>query len=414
MKRFLLPLLTAVIVLLFAGLSSGAGFWIPEFPGAASSGMAMAFTAQADDASALYFNPSAIAKMKGINLYMNNTLISYTVDYKSPSSSETDSADGPTYAPFLGLTYDFGMDNMTFGIAGYNVFGLKFQYPDSGAQRYLVQKVDLMAPTINPTLSFTVMDNLSLGLGIKASKLNIELDKAIDTYGAREYDIDIALSGSGYGYGYDISLLYEVSESLRFGIVYDSEITFDSDDVDLEVDFPATIPYEDKTINGETELTLPASLRFGMNYRPLPRLSINLDINWMNWKVWDEIVVDLDEAILPGTSDQVVLERHWKDSFAYRLGGEYQYTDDLCFRAGVAYEEAAITDEWLEPGVPDTDKYTLAIGMGYNIDNFSIDLSLLHFLSEDREIRTSQQVPSADGDYSSDFTFICLGFGYSF
>ncbi len=415
MKRFLLPLLILVIGVFSANQAFGAGFWIPEFPGAASSGMAMAFTAQADDASALYFNPSAITKMKGINLYMNNTLILFKVEYSKLDSSVTDSADGPAYAPFLGVTYDFGMDNMTFGLAGYSVFGLQFDYGESGNQRYLVQKVDLQAPTLNPTFSFMVGENLSVGLGFKASKLDIELNKAIDTgYGIREYDINTSLKGSGYGYGWDVSLLYEVSECLRFGLVYDSQITFDSDDVDLAVDYPEVLPLEDKTIGGSTELTLPASLRFGVFYKPVPRLNINLDVNWMNWKKWDRIVVDLDEPVIPDTPQQVVLNRYWKNHWAYRLGGAYQLNDTLALRAGIAYEEAAVLDEWLEPGVPDTDKITLSTGIGYQFGNLKVDLALLHFITDERTITTSRQVPSADGEYSSDFTFICLGFGYNF
>lgn len=415
-KKSLSSSLLIMIALIWSSaLSYGAGFWIPEFPSAASSGMAMSFTAQADDLGALYFNPAGITQLDGLNIYMNNTLIFYKVEYEHYYSGESTSAKGPAYGPYIALTYDFGLKDINFGLAIYSVFGLGFEYPYSGAQRYLVQEVDLMAPTFNPTMSFKATDKLSVGLGLKVSKLEIELNKAIDTgYGIRDYDIDTSLNGSAYGYGYDISFLYEVSESLRFGLVYDSRIKFKADNVNLDVTYPAILPYEDKTINGETEIILPASLRAGVFFKPSPKIALNIDINWMNWKEWDELIVHIDEPVVPGYPQEIVLKRYWNNSFAYRLGGEYTFSEDLLFRAGIAYDTTAIDDEWLEPGVPDKNKLNFALGIGYRINNFKVDLSILYFITSTREIRNSEQMPPADGNYDSDFTFFCLGLGYSF
>jgi len=54
-----------LLVLLFtASTSFAAGFRLPE-AGAKAMGMGFAFTAQADDPSAIYFNPAGLTQLKG-------------------------------------------------------------------------------------------------------------------------------------------------------------------------------------------------------------------------------------------------------------------------------------------------------------------------------------------------------------
>lgn len=402
-------------VLLLTTYASAAGFWVPEFPGGAALGMSMAFAGQADDLSALYFNPAGITQLNGTILSIQATAIIYSVEFNRYSSDIAETAKGPAFVPYIAMTHDFGSERWNFGFAFYSVFGLNFVYPNAGQQRYLVQEVDLMAPTFNPKMAYAVNDRLSVALGLKASKLSIQLDKAFDTgYGIREHDINTSMSGSAVSYGYDLSLLYRINDRVRIGLVYDSKISYSADNVELDVQYPAILPLEDKIISGKADMSLPASLRLGVYFKPFDKFAFNIDINWMNWKEWDEIIVNIDEPVVPGTSQEIILKRYWNDSFAYRMGGEYYYSDDLTLRGGISYDAKAADDEWLEPGVPDTNKFNIALGLGYKINNLQLDLAVLYFFCETREIRTSQQQPSADGDYSSDFVFVGLGIEYRF
>ena len=64
----------ATAVMGTAGISYGAGFKIAE-QGAKAMGMANAFTAQADDPSALAYNPAGIAFLKGDQMQVGSTTI---------------------------------------------------------------------------------------------------------------------------------------------------------------------------------------------------------------------------------------------------------------------------------------------------------------------------------------------------
>src|SRR5665647_2868240 len=68
-------MLQVLLVLLFtASTSFAAGFRLPE-AGAKAMGMGFAFTAQADDPSAIYFNPAGLTQLKGQNVMVGVTYV---------------------------------------------------------------------------------------------------------------------------------------------------------------------------------------------------------------------------------------------------------------------------------------------------------------------------------------------------
>ena len=67
--------LAILVVLLFAATSAmAAGFRLPE-AGAKAMGMGFSFVAQADDPSAIYFNPAGIVQLEGQNVMIGGTYI---------------------------------------------------------------------------------------------------------------------------------------------------------------------------------------------------------------------------------------------------------------------------------------------------------------------------------------------------
>ncbi|HQU13212.1 MAG TPA: outer membrane protein transport protein, partial [Thermodesulfobacteriota bacterium] len=75
--------LPVLLVLLFtASTSFAAGFRLPE-AGAKAMGMGFAFTAQADDPSAIYFNPAGLTQLTGQNVMVGLTYVKENgADYK--------------------------------------------------------------------------------------------------------------------------------------------------------------------------------------------------------------------------------------------------------------------------------------------------------------------------------------------
>lgn len=94
MKRGLT--VVVLLVLLLPGLVFGAGFHIRE-QGAKAMGMANAFVAQADDPSAIFYNPAGIAFQSGTQVSLGVTVV------KVPETKFTGTTKLGDVTPNLGV-----------------------------------------------------------------------------------------------------------------------------------------------------------------------------------------------------------------------------------------------------------------------------------------------------------------------
>src|SRR5512139_79618 len=101
--------------------------------GAAASGMGNAFAAQADNASALHYNPAGMTQLRGVHMMAGGTFVGGTTDFTGPSgvtaTGDHDGAfawPGPGHgyitANLQGLGYSF-LDKLTVGVGVTTPFG---------------------------------------------------------------------------------------------------------------------------------------------------------------------------------------------------------------------------------------------------------------------------------------------------
>ena len=127
-------LLALAAVFLWAGsapFARAAGFSIFE-QGARGMGFAGAFTAVANDPSAIFHNAGGVALLKGKNLYLGGTLVSPSFDftgdnpYPGAGVPET-SASAHIAIPAIYYTHQFS-ETVVFGLGVHSPFGLRTQW----------------------------------------------------------------------------------------------------------------------------------------------------------------------------------------------------------------------------------------------------------------------------------------------
>jgi long-chain fatty acid transport protein len=117
LRTLALALLSTASPLALAG-----GTEIPN-QGAAAAAQAEAFMAQADDPSAIYYNPAGITQLHG-------TVASAGIYALFPEwTFHADAGDGqvmdlPSYLPHSYLVSDFGLERWRVGLGVNNVFGM--------------------------------------------------------------------------------------------------------------------------------------------------------------------------------------------------------------------------------------------------------------------------------------------------
>ena len=87
MIKRILVLTICIAVLIFSANSFGIGFYNPD-QAARAQGLADAFVAQADDPSALFYNPAGIVQLPGTQILGGGHLVWPKIEYQSPAGLE--------------------------------------------------------------------------------------------------------------------------------------------------------------------------------------------------------------------------------------------------------------------------------------------------------------------------------------
>jgi long-chain fatty acid transport protein len=143
--------------------------------GAAASAMGNAFAAQADDPSALHYNPAGMTQLRGIQFMAGGLISGGSTDFVSPIGvTATGDRNGTVAWPPPVHTYitmnvkDLGLTalgNLSVGIGLTVPFGSLTRWPSDGPFRTATTFSALPLLDIKPTLAYKVTENVSLGLG---------------------------------------------------------------------------------------------------------------------------------------------------------------------------------------------------------------------------------------------------------
>ncbi len=430
------------LVLLFAASTSfAAGFRLPE-AGAKAMGMGFAFTAQADDPSAIYFNPAGLTQLKGQNVMAGVTYVrenggeftgTTPVDNTTAIKNETQKSLN-FYIPNAYYTKTNASTGFAYGVGIFAPFGLGQEYKDKGASifRNQITKIDLQTIVVNPTIAFKVNGVLSVGAGIDYMYGKAKLSKnAVYPAGnpaPNLYDLD--LEGTGDAWGYNFGLLFRASPNVKFGFNYRSPFTLKLKDGDVEIrNINGTVPlaagptYASTFFGGTSfdtkgtaTLYLPATAALGVSYT-LDRLTLNADADWTFWHSYSSLPIDIknNNPILPDSNGA----KNWKDVCALRLGAEYRVTDPLALRAGFVYDPTPVPAETLGPELPDATRLNYMVGAGYKINQWTIDGAVMYIDKKDRTVSNVRldengRPAGQDGTWTGNAWLVGLDVGYSF
>ena len=439
--------LAFLVILLFSATSAMAGgFRLPE-AGAKAMGMGFAFTAQANDPSAIYFNPAGIVQLEGNNAMVGVTYIKangatftgITPLTGGASVSETQK-DLDFFVPNAFFTRK-ASPNFAYGVGIFAPFGTGQEYENRNTSifRSQITKIDLMTLVVNPTVAWKVNEVLSVGAGIDFMYGKAELAKTpvgIDNttfLPANIFNLD--LEGDGTAWGYNFGVLLTPTKQLKIGAAYRSKFDLEikDGDVDLSNVWPgsilvaptvslppragAPIGFGGPTFHttASTTLHIPATLDLGVAYL-LDRLTLEVDASWTFWHSWKSLDIDLKDnrVFLPDSSSP----KNWKDVMAVYVGGEYRVTDPLAFRLGFRWDPTPVPAETMGPELPDSDKLYYSAGAGYKVANWTFDLAYMYVDKKDRTVnnlRTEGGIPVGfNGKWTGDAHLVAFDVGYKF
>lgn len=395
----------------------GAGFAILQ-QGTAPMAQGNAFVAQADDPSAIFFNPAGINQLKGTQVYIGATAIAPRARYKDDLGTKTKTEPNIYLPPQFYLTHELAAD-VALGIGVFSPFGLGTEWPDNWTGRYISTSSELQTFNVNPVLSWSVLPKLSVAGGLNVVRAEADLRKKLNLSSVGLPDGDRLFKGADYGYGYNLGLLYQLTPTTNIGLSYRSEVRVKIDG-DAEFSVPSAVAYLFPNGGAHSQFVFPPSLFAGVAYKGLDPWVFEFDLTWTGWSTFEELRVNLDKPVGSAQVSTSVQPRNWDDVFAYRFGVNYRWNKAAKFRAGYIFDESPVPDETMDPSIPDADRHIFCLGGDYRIKDFTIGLAYNYVLGEKRDKNNnigSDVVPGdnrANGEYQQTSHSLAISISYIF
>jgi long-chain fatty acid transport protein len=398
--RMNVVLMTVCISLIAAGSAFSAGFALIE---QSVSGLGNAYAggaAGAEDATTIFYNPAGMTRLGNNQLVPGAHVIVPTLRFKNEGSTHVTGASlaggNGGYAGVTKVVPNFYYsrkisDRFAVGLGINAPFGLATEYDDNWVGRYHAIRSDLKSVNINPSIAYRINDQLSIGAGVSAQYIDVELTNAVDfgTIGflsgipgltPQGNDGFVGLEGNSWGFGFNAGILYEFTKNTRIGVAYRSAVDHD---LEGEADFkgvPAALRSTFRDNDVSSDITFPDSLSVSFFHQFNPQWMVMADFTWTNWEHFRELVVKFDNGSPPSVTTE-----NWQDSYRTSVGATYAPDDNWRFRAGTAYDTSAVPDKaHRTPRIPDGDRIWAALGLGYKVSNVvSFDMGYAHLFIND-------------------------------
>ena len=451
-----LAMACGLIISSFSGQINASGFAIIE-QSASGMGNAFANTAEAADASTVFFNPAGMSRLSGTQVTSALHYISPGADYSDKGSSVnpalTASLTGNSTTSVPNSlkgdgTLDAGLsavvpnlyfvseitDKINFGLGINAPFGLATEYDDGWVGRYHALRSEVKTLNINPSLSFKINQMVSFGFGLNAQYEETTLSNAVDfgtvcvgsiepragagtcaAIGVNPLQSDgkANIEVASWGFGYNLGVMFNISESARIGLAYRSKIEHDARgdaDFRLPANFAAFlngagIPLFRDT-GASATITLPETASINGYFAINKQLSVMADYTWTAWSRFESLDIKFDSPIQPSTHQP----ENWNDT--YRISGAVNYRpmNALVLRLGIAYDQSPVPNKLdRTPRIPDEDRRWLTLGLGYQLSKtMTLDFGYAHLFVNDVDVDAvdTSTKHRLVGDYSSDVNIL--------
>ena len=368
-------------------VSQAAGFGLAESSG---SGLGNAFAggaAVAEDASSIYTNPASMTYVIGMQAVGVLHLISPNAEFNNqgsiagtarPLGGEGGDAADLAFVPNTYFKMDL-TDRLKFGLGINAPFGLKTEYDKTWLGRFQGIKSELKTININPSFAYKLNDQLSIGAGISAMYAKAELTSAVNLGAAERIS---KVEGDDWGYGFNLGAIYQVTQDTRLGISYRSKV-----EQHLKGDVKFSIS-NGPTPNGDVkaDVALPGSVSMSAFSHLNDTWDLMGDVTWTRWSQFQRLAIYRDSgALLTQT------EENWDNTLRYSIGTNYHYNDTVILRAGVAYDEEAISDKFRTVRIPGNDRKWLSVGAAWQATPATkLDIGYAHLFVSDTKIDDNQ------------------------
>lgn len=424
MHRFLgICLLGVVLSAVGATSVSAQGFGVYE-QGACMTGRGGAGVADpCKDGSGMFFNPAALSVDAKV-MTLGSVLIGPRGDFTDTSSTSlkgTVSTLNNHWYPVPNVYFSTPFaKKYAVGVGAMAPYGLTTDWPVTSQGRYLGYKSVVQGVYVQPTFAAKINDKFSVGFGIDATYLNVELRQRVDLstqtlpnglpfsavgVPANTDFADVQLKGNKWNVGYHLGMIVQANDRFAFGARYlsgqsvkVSNGTIDTTQImtglklppqlgGLPIDalvapqFAAGGKLSDQSAT--TTLPMPAQFVAGVMVKAAPTVKLFFDYQYSNWAKFDVLPINgqyLKSAIIES----------YNNVSGVRMGTEIALGQKNTLRGGFNIHGPAAPDQTVTPNLPEGSRREIMVGFGSQLSKkLRFDLSYMYLGQPDRAGRTT-------------------------
>ena len=371
--------------------------------------MGGAFVGQADDITAIYWNPAGLANQGsgvqafGVDIMPIGSYKADGTDFGVPAEYITIDADMKSnHYPSPNIFINHRVDKLALSFGIYIPAGLGAEYDgkdllalSQGVEQEWMSKIGVI--NFSPAIAYD-FERFQIGaaMNIMYGMFDIKRPANYDSDGDMVHDTSSQYeeSSTGLGYGVSVSGLFHVNEMLSFGA---NLRTKSNVKMKGEAENPAMAAAGAAKTDFDRDVSWPTWIGAGVSFKPNEKLTVNADIQYSAWEdSEDRFKTEFDNAAWAAATaatgdDTFVLE--WEDAIQYRLGMEYMVKPCVAMRAGYYYDPAPAPDERINILFPSSTNHTATYGIGWSKDQLSIDFGLEYLFGAEREVEAYYENP---------------------
>lgn len=352
--------------------------------GAKAAGQASAFTAEADDPSAVFYNPGGLAFLEKKQMSVGTTVTALaSSQFKGLAPGLGNGTTGEqallrTPTPQAFLAKPMG-PRLRLGVGVYSPFSLatEWQNPSTFPGRYTNLTSEIRTFDVATTVGVRLGTHLGFGLGAVVRSSDLSHTRRLARFnplaGLAGEVQDVASmaidTGLKTGIGWTSGLLYRSTGGLSLGFAYRSAISIDYSGTGLLTQvltgitafddlIAQALPFGDK-LTMTTRVELPPVASFGVGLGGA-NARFEADVSRIGWSSLEQIAFHFPDD---STFDETVT-LGLADSYSYRAGFAITRWTSTELRFGVALDRTPLPPEHLGPFFPDADSRSVAVGFG--------------------------------------------------
>lgn len=372
---------------------------------AKQEGMAHVGTGLKLGAESMIFNPAGMAFMdKSLDLTAKVSIIKSNVK-ATVNGKEYETSNDPS-TPFA-INAAFSIyDNLKAGITINTPYGSGMDWSNNWAGSMLNQSVKLSIFNVQPTVSYRILPNLSVGAGMMITWGNVDLNKglvdpatldkalalqaqAMEQHAPEAFGetapASVNLKGNAeIALGYNVGIMWDITDQITVGASYRSKMDMKVKSGDAKLTYANALAENALGtlvgLNGANfKASMPAVsiLSFGISYRPIEKLTIAFDAQMTGWSAYDKLNIEFLDDKLSAFNQNIT--KNYSDSWAYRLGAQYALTNRFDLRAGCYIDTTPVDDNHYNPETPGMTRVCPSVGFSFRpIERVSIDLAFTY------------------------------------